>query len=120
MRENIRVVVLKYGPNEVRSVRKTKARIFSRMNRINWSIRAFLESQNQRPKPSLNSELNIFVSSLNVAVGREIFFDSSISIKVKFSFKKTKTCVKIFCCPCYLLIEVGLRFSGPIRLWTDR
>ena len=35
------------GPNEVRSVRKAKVQIFSRMDRTNWSIRALLYSHNQ-------------------------------------------------------------------------
>ena len=39
--------VLKYGPNEVRSVRKAKVQIFSRMDRTNWSIGALLYSHNQ-------------------------------------------------------------------------
>ena len=73
IRENIWTAVLMYGPNDVSSVRKTKVRIFSCMDRINWSIRTLLYSHNQRPKPSLNSELNIFLSTLNAAVGREIF-----------------------------------------------
>ena len=46
-RENIWTVVLKYGPNEVRSVRKAKVQIFSCMDRTNWSIRALLYSHNQ-------------------------------------------------------------------------
>ena len=33
---------LDLGSNEVRSVRKTKVRIFSRMDRTNWSIRPLL------------------------------------------------------------------------------
>ena len=93
--ENIRTAVLKYGSNGVRSVKKTKVRILSRVNRTNWSIKALLNRHNQRPKPSLNSELNIFVSSLNAAIGREIFSNSSLWFKVKLSFKKTKTCVKM-------------------------
>ena len=47
IRENIWTAVLKYRPNEVRSVRKTKVQIFSRMDRNNWSIRALLYSHNQ-------------------------------------------------------------------------
>ena len=47
IRENIWTAVLKYGPNEVRSVRKAKVQIFSRMDRTNWSIRALLHSHNQ-------------------------------------------------------------------------
>ena len=82
--ENIRTEVLKYGPNEVRSVRKAEVRIFSRMDSSNWSIRALLYRHNQRPKPSLNSVLNMFVSSLNAPVGREIFSSSHISFKIKF------------------------------------
>ena len=41
------IVGLKYGPNEVRSVRKAKVQIFSRMDRTNWSIRALLYNHNQ-------------------------------------------------------------------------
>ena len=44
---NIRTEVLKYGPNEVRSVRKAEVRISSRMDRTNWSIIALLYSRNQ-------------------------------------------------------------------------
>ena len=72
-------------PNEVRSVRNTKVRIFSRMDRTNWPTRALLYSHDQRPKPSLNSVVNIFVSSLNAAVGRETFSNSYISFEVKLS-----------------------------------
>ena len=97
IRENIWTEGLKYGPNEVRSVRKAEVRIFSRMDRINWSIRALLYSHNQRPKPSLNSVLDMFV--LNASVGREIFFSSDISFEVKLSIKKSKTCLKIFVIP---------------------
>ena len=64
---------------EVRTERKTKVGIFFRIDRTNWSIRALLHSHNQRSKPSVNSELNIFVSSLTAAVGREMFLNSSIS-----------------------------------------
>ena len=85
IREDIRTEVLKYGPNEVRSVRKAEVRIFSRMDRTNWSTRILLYSHDQRPKPSLNSVLNIFVSSLNAAVGREIFSSSHISFEVKLT-----------------------------------
>ena len=95
--ENIRTEVLKYGPNEVRSVRKAEVRIFSPMDRTNWSIRALLYShdqrpktKDQRPKPSPNSVQNLFVSSLNAAVGRDIFSSSHISFKVKLSIKKVK------------------------------
>ena len=47
LRENVWIAVLKYGLNEVRSVRKPKVQIFSRMDRTNWSIRALLYSHNQ-------------------------------------------------------------------------
>ena len=92
IRKNIRTEVLKYGLNEVRSERKAELRIFSRMDRTNWSIRVLLYRHNQRPKTesSLNSVLNIFVSSLNAAVGREFFSSSHISFKVKRSIKKVK------------------------------
>ena len=39
-----KTIILK---NEVRSVRKAKVQIFSRMDRTNWSIRASLYSHNQ-------------------------------------------------------------------------
>ena len=68
-----------YGLKEVRSVRKTKVRIFSSMDRTNWPIRALLYSHKQRPRPSVNSELIIFVSSLTAAVGRKLFSNSSVS-----------------------------------------
>ena len=45
--ENIWTAVLKYGLNEVRSVRKAKGQIFSRMDRTNWSVRGLLYSHNQ-------------------------------------------------------------------------
>ena len=90
--ENIQTAVLKYGPNKVRSVRKTKVRIFSSVDRINWSIRALLYymaiMKDHRPTPSLNSGLNKSVSSLIAAVRREIFFQFFISLKVKLSFKR--------------------------------
>ena len=74
----------------MRSVRKAEVRIFSHIGLTNWSIRALLYSHNQGPKPSLNSVLKISVSSLNAAVGREIFSSSHISFKVKLSIKKVK------------------------------
>ena len=82
---------------EVRTERKAEVRIFSRMDTTDWSIRALLYSHNQRPKPkpSLNSVLNIFVSSLNAAVRKEFFSSSHISFKVKLSIK-SKTCLRIF------------------------
>ena len=43
--ENIWTAVLKYGPNEVRSLQKTKVPNISRMDRTNRSIRALLYSQ---------------------------------------------------------------------------
>ena len=45
--------------------------------------------------------------------------DTSISFKVTFH-SKSQNLLKNFCCPFCLLIEVGLRFLGLIRLWTDR
>ena len=78
IRENIWTAVLKYGPNEVRFVLKTKVRIFSRMDLTNWPIRALLYSHNQRPKPSSNSKLNIFVSSLKRLL-EDKFFSISLS-----------------------------------------
>ena len=50
--------VLKYGPNEVRSVQKADVRIFSRMDRTNWSVRASLYSHNQRPKTEVFSKFS--------------------------------------------------------------
>ena len=57
---NIGTAAVKYGPNKVRSIRKTKVQIFSHMDQTNWSIRTLLYSHNQRPKSSENSEMNIF------------------------------------------------------------
>ena len=102
-------------------MRKTKVRIFSRMGRTNWSTRALLYSHTKRPKPSLNSELNIFVFSLTAAVGREIFSNSFISFEVKLSLKRPKFAKK-FCRPFCLFIEVGFRFPVPIRpfWWSNK
>ena len=91
--ENIRTTVLKYGLNEVSSVQKTKVRIFSRIDRTNWSIRALLYSHNQKPTPFLNSYLCIFVPSLTAAVGREILSNFSISFKSKAFIQETQTCL---------------------------
>ena len=100
IRENIRTEVLKYGPHFVRSVRKAEVRLFSRMDRTNWSIIALSYSHNQRPKTEAFSKFSTeLVSSLNAAVGREMFSSSHISFKVKLSIKKDKTCVKIFVIP---------------------
>ena len=125
IRQNIWKAVLKYGPNEVRSVGKTKVPIFSRMDRINWSIRALLYSHNQRPKHSLNSELNIFVSTLNAAVGKQIFPIPLSRLKNKALIKKNLR--ENFCRPFCLFIEECFQFpgplrlfAGPIRLWTYR
>ena len=49
---------------------EVRTELFSRTDRTNWSIRALLYSHNQRPIPSSNSTLSIFVSSLNAVVGR--------------------------------------------------
>ena len=83
--------------------------------------------KDQRPKPSLNSVLNLFVSPLNAAVGGEIFSSSRISFKVELSIKKLKLASKFLSSLLFLFIEEGLRFpspirlfGGPIRLWTDR
>ena len=72
--------------------------------------------KDKKSRLSLNSELNIFVSSLNAAVEGEIFSDSFTSLKVKPSFRKPK----------FAFTEAGLLspgpirlFGGPIRLWTD-
>ena len=60
--------------------------------------------RNQRPKLSLSSELKIFVSyTLNAAVRRETFSNSSVLFKVKLLFKKR---LRIsFSCPFCLFIE---------------
>ena len=54
-----------------------KTKVFSHMDQINLSIRVSLYSHSQIPKPSLSSELNIFVSSLNAAVRMEFFSNAS-------------------------------------------
>ena len=78
------------GKYSDRFVRKTKVRIFSCLDRTNWSIRALLYSHNQRPKPSSNSKMTIFVSSLNAVVRKQILSNFSISFKIKISFEKPK------------------------------
>ena len=62
--------------------------------------------RNQRPKLSPSSELNIFVSyTLNAAVRRETFSNSSVLCKVKLLLKKS---LRIsFSCPLCLFIEKG-------------
>ena len=59
--ENIRTEVLKYGLNEVRSVLKAEVRIFSCMDRTNWSIRALLYSHNQRRKTKFTEHICVFL-----------------------------------------------------------
>ena len=107
----------------VRSVRKTNVRIFSPMDGTNWSIRALLYSHNQRPKPSptseLNSVLNIFVSSLNAAVGREFFSSSSILFKVKCSLRKDRTCVKFFFVHVFCLLKKAFDLTVQYALWRS-
>ena len=82
----------------MRSIRKAEVRIFSHVDRTNWSIRALLYSHNQRQKTEAFSKFSTghSVSSLNAVVGREIFpVPSHISFKVKLSIKKSKTCIEI-------------------------
>ena len=113
-----------------------EVRIFSRMDRTNWSIRALLYSRNQhlgltRQNDTLlnyNDNLHIkFLLEYFHSNSSGTFSSSSASFKEKLSFKKTKTCLKSLYRPLCLFIDVGLRFSGPIRLfggpirlWTDR
>ena len=102
IRENIWTAALKYGPNEVRSVRKAKVQIFSRMDRTNWSIRALLYSRNQHlvfilDKMILNwilmtiytsnSFSNIFIRILPE------YFPIPLSHLKRSIHSKTKTCL---------------------------
>ena len=136
MRENIWTAVLKYGPNEVRSVQKAKVQIFSCIDRTNWSIRALLYSHNQHlgfildkmilnwiimTNYTSNSFLSIFIRILPE------YFPIPLSHLWRSFHSKTKTCLKGLCRPFCLFIDLGLRYSGPIhlfegpiRLWTDR
>ena len=136
MRENIWTAVLKHEPNEVRSIRKAKVQIFSRMDRTNWSIRALLYSHNQHlgfilDKMILNWIVKTIytsnsLSSIFVRIFRNIFKFLWLIWRKAF-IQKTKTCLKSLCRSFCLFIDVSLRFSspirlfgGPIRLWTDR
>ena len=136
IRENIWTAVLKYGPNEVRSVRKAKVQMFSRMDRTNWSIRALLYSHNQHLGFTLdkmilywiimtmyasNSFLSIFIRILPE------YFPVPLSHLKRSFHSKNQNLLKSLYRPFCLFIDVGLRFSGPIRLfgcpirlWTDR
>ena len=77
MRENIGNAVLKYGSKEVKSVRKTKVRIFSRMDRINWSISALLTDfrgeafQPPPPPPPPNLAIS---SQMTMKLGKDILW----------------------------------------------
>ena len=101
-------------------------RILSHMDRTNWSIRGLLYGHNQRPNPSSNSKLNIFVSSFNALVGRQILSNFSISFKIKISFKDQNLRKHFLSSILFVSVEVGLSifrfntpFGGPIRLgWT--
>ena len=97
IRENIRTAVLKYVPNEVRSVRKTKVRIFSRMNRTNWSIRAPLYSHSQRSRIEAFSKFSTerICAFLECSCSKGNFSSSSISAEVKLSLKKVKSALKL-------------------------
>ena len=76
IRENIRTKVLKYGPNEVRLVRKAEVRILSRMDRTTWSIRALLYSHSQRPKTEAFSKFSteLICVFLECSCWKRIFF----------------------------------------------
>ena len=122
IQENIRTEVLKYGPNEVRSVRKAdhEVRIFSRMGRTNWPKRASLYSHNQRPKTKAFSKFNteLICVFLECSCWKGNCFQFHISVKVKLSIKKVKLAWKFLSYYLLLFIEEGLRFPGPIRLLT--
>ena len=121
---------------EVRTERKAKVQIFSRMDRTNWSIRALLYSYNQHLGVILDKMILNWIiltnytsnsSSIFHSNSSGIFSSSFISFEGKLSFKKPKLALKSLYRPFCLFIDVGLRFSGPIRLfggpvrlWTDR
>ena len=109
---------------EVRTERKAEVRIFSRMARTNWSIRALLYSHNQRPK----TEAFFKFSTEHICVFLECscckghFFNSHILFKVKLSIKRSKSCVKIFVIPlfvCRRSSHSNTPFCVSIGLWTD-
>ena len=103
IRENIWTAVLKYEPNEVRSIRKAKVQIFSRMDQTNCSIRALLYSHNQHlgfilDKIILNwIVMTIYtsnsLSSIFVRIFRNIFKFLWLIWRKAF-IQKNKTCLK--------------------------
>ena len=103
IRENIWTAVLKYEPNEVRSIRKAKVQIFSRMDRTNWSIRALLYSHNQHLRFILDKMIlnwivmTIYASNSLSSIFTRIFrniFKFLWLIWRKAFIQKTKTCLK--------------------------
>ena len=84
----------------MRSVRKAKVQMFSRMDQANWSIRALLYSHNQHLRfiPDKNDTYLNYNDNLHIKFLLEyfhlnssrIFSNSSISFEEKLSFKKPK------------------------------
>ena len=133
--ENISTAVLKYGPNEVRSVRKAKVQTFSRMDRSNWSIRALLYSHNQHlgfilDKVILNwIIMTIYTSSSFSSIFIRILpeyspipqshLKGSFHSKNQNLLKKSLSSILFvhWCRPS--IFRSNTPFGGPIRLWTD-
>ena len=136
IRENIWTAVLKYGPNEVRSVRKAKVQILSRMDRTNWSIRALLYSHNQHLGFTLDKMILYWIimtlytsdcfSSIFIRILPEYFSIPLSHLKRSFHSKDQNLLKKslssilfvYWCRPS--IFRSNTPFGGPIRLWTDR
>ena len=86
--------------SDLSSVRKAEVRIFSRMDRTNWSIKAFLYSHNQRSKTEAFSKFSIehICVLLECSCWKGNFFQFPSHLNKTFN-KKSKTCVKIFVIP---------------------
>ena len=134
IRENIWTAVSKYGPNEVRSVRKAKVQIFSRMDRTKWPIRALLCSHKstlrihtRKIDDKLDYNDKLHIRPLLECFHFPKYFPIPLSHLKRSFHSKNQNLLKKSHRPFCLFIDVGLRFSGPIRLfggpirrWTDR
>ena len=125
IQEKVWTAVLKYGPNEVRFVRKAKVQIFSSMDRTNWSIRALLYSHNQHLGFILDKMILNRITMTIYANSFSSIFIPLAHLKRTFHSKNQNLLKKSL--SSILFIDVGLRFSspirlfgGPVRFWTDR
>ena len=136
IRENIWTAVLKYWPNEVRSVRKAKVQIFSRMDGTNWSIRVLLYSHNQHlgfiPDKMVLSWIIMTIytsnsfSSIFVRILPEYFPVPLSHLKRSFHSRNQNLLKKSLSSILFIywrrpsIFRSNMPFGGPIRLWTDR